>query len=166
MKYTFIPLKFQFLCRLWEWPWYIHAMNVIAQPSILSPLTECVFIFLLFRAGYFPRSAMNPICPPRNQPACYSALLFFWCRKEGHLSLWVYASSGACTKALCAASSNRWNRVESISFCFNTVGNQTGIYWEMLGVFIFVLWPKNRRLRLFLCRSDTTWEELIAFQGH
>lgn len=63
------------------------------------PLPGCVFIFLLFRAVLFPSSAMNPTCPLRNQPACYSVLLPFWCRKEGHLSLWVYPSSPACTKA-------------------------------------------------------------------
>lgn len=85
------------------------------------PLPGCVFIFLLFRAVLFPSSAMNPICPLRNQPACYSVLLPFWCRKEGHLSLWVYPSSPARTKASWAASYKRWNRVESISFCFNAI---------------------------------------------
>lgn len=130
------------------------------------PLPGCVFIFLLFRAVLFPSSAMNPICPLRNQPACYSVLLPFWCRKEGHLSLWVYPSSPACTKASWAASYNRWNRVESISFCCNAIENQTDIYWKMLRGDFFCPLTKNRRLRLFLCRSDTIWEEQIAIQGH
>lgn len=54
MKYTFIPLKFQLPCRLWEWLWYIHGMTAIVQHSILSPYQDVFLFFFSSELSFSP----------------------------------------------------------------------------------------------------------------
>lgn len=136
MKYTFIPLKLQFPCRLWKWLWYIHAMTVIVQPSFLSPLPECVFVLATlhcFSSGVGKRVTWAHGCLPVH----------------------VHALRHHAQPVLAGGTELK---VSPFVLILSTTKQVfTGKY---LGVsFFFVLWPKNRRLRLFLCRSDTTWEE-------